>query len=206
MARIGISITKSVPFRNSVQEFSNVYYYENALAGQPSQSEAAALIDEVTATEKTFHSSAVTFVRGRCWSQQGSPGANEMIDQHNLSGTGSTTSDASMDRERAYLFRIRAGSDSRGNPVYLRKWFHAAGTFAGGPSPVAASVQANTAGFTQAQRDAMVNNMQTIGAIGGGSEPWKLCSKGGRFPTAGAGFGAHQFLEHHQLGDQWRAQ
>jgi hypothetical protein len=29
MARIGLSITKSVAFRNSTQEFSNVYYYNN---------------------------------------------------------------------------------------------------------------------------------------------------------------------------------
>lgn len=203
MARIGISITKSFPFRNSTQEFSNVYYYDNALGGT-TQAEAAALIDELTAFEKTIHTSNATFVRGRCWTQGGGPGSNEMIDQHNLSGTGSTTPDTSCDKERAYLFRIRAGVDGRGNPVYLRKWYHCNGSFPGGT--VSSSILANTSGFTQTQRDNMAANMQTIGGIGGGSEPYKICSKNGRFPTAGATWSAHAFLEHHQLGDQWRAQ
>ena len=204
MARIGISITKSVAFRNSTQEFSNVYYYEDAAGSLPDETAAGALIDELTAFEKTVHGSSVTFVRGRLWSQGGSPGSNNMILQKNLSGTGSLTPDSNVDRERAFLFRIRAGSDSRGNPVYLRKWFHACAVFPG--MSLSTTIMANTSSFSQGQRDAGVTAMQTIGAIGGGTEPWKLCSKAGRFPTAGQSWQAHAFLEHHQLGDQWRAQ
>jgi hypothetical protein len=203
MPRIGISITKSTAFRNSVQEFSNVYYYE--ITGTlPNQTEAAALIDELVTHEKSWHTTGATFVRGRCWSAGGSPGTNEMIDQHNLSGTGSVSADGSVDKERAYLFRIRAGNDSRGNPVYLRKWYHCNGIFPGAAT-LSTAIIANTAGFTQTQRDAMAGNVDTIAEIGA-LGVWVLCSKNGRLFGEGQNFQAHQFLEHHQFGDQWRAQ
>jgi hypothetical protein len=203
MPMIGISITKSTPFRNSVQEFSNVYYYQ--ITGTlPSESEAGPLIDELVTIEKSFHSSAVTFVRGRLWSAGGSPGTNEMINQHNLSGTGSIATEANLDKERAFLFRLRAGNDSRGNPVYLRKWYHSCGLFPGGGA-LTAGILANSTGFTQAQRDAMAANMNTIRDIGGAG-PWTLCAKSGRTPPDENNFQAHQFLEHHQFGNMWRAQ
>lgn len=203
MARIGISITKQVSFRNSTQEFSNVYYYDGLL-GLPSVSEAEALIDTAANREKTWHASSVTFIRGRLWSQVGTPSQNNMIAQKNLSGTGARTT-AAYDKERAFLFRLRAGVDTRGNPVYLRKWFHACGEFVAGQTP-ATSVIDNTTGFTQAQRDAQVAAMNSIGSIGSGGTLGTLCAKGGRQPTTGELWQAHQFLEHHQLGDQWRAQ
>lgn len=203
MPRIGLSITKSVSFRLSTQEFSNVYYYE--MLSLPDEAAAEALIDNMVAKEKTFHAAAVTFVRARLWSQIGTPAQNNMIKQKNLSGTGARTSDTGMDRERAYLFRLRAGNDSRGNPVYLRKWYHSCGSFVGTASPTS-SQQAGTAGFTQAERDSFVAQMQGIGDAAGSNGAPKLCAKGGRLPDAGAGWSAHQFFEHHQLGDQWRAQ
>lgn len=203
MARVGISITKSVAFRNSTQEFSNVYYYDGLLQA-PTVAEANALINEVANREKTFHSTIVTFVRGRCWVQTNDKATTEMISQINLSGTGARTF-VSMDKERAFLFRLRAGSDSRGNPVYLRKWFHACGQFVASQS-ISGNVLENSAGFTQAERDAQVAAMNSIGSVGSGSTLGTLCAKGGRQPTAGAQWSAHQFLEHHQLGDQWRAQ
>jgi hypothetical protein len=203
VARIGISITKSTPFRLSVQEFSNVYYYD--LTGVlPDEAEANNLIDELVTVEKTFHSNQATFVRARLWSAGGTPGSNNMISQKNLSGVGSAVGSGDMDKERAYLFRIRAGNDSRGNPVYLRKWYHTMGTFPGGPSPVT-GILSQTSGFTQAQRDAMAGNMDTVAEIGG-IGAWILCSKNGRLFDEGANFQAHQFLEHHQFGDMWRAQ
>ena len=203
MARIGISITKSFAFRNSTQEFSNVYYYQNSGA-LPDAAAADALIDELVTFEKTIHTNTTTFVRGRCWSQQGSPSTNNMISQKNLSGTGAVSPVANIDKERAFLFRIGAGFDSRGNKVYLRKWFHCNGAFAG-VTP-GSSVIENATGFTQTQRDTMAAAMNTVQAIGGGTEEWKLVSKAGRGLDSGSAFQAHQYLEHHQLGDMWRAQ
>lgn len=204
MTRIGISITKSVPFRNSVQEFSNVYYYDG-LSGDPDSAAASNLIDEVVNREKTFHATVVTFVRGRLWRQTGDKATTEMLHQKNLSGTGARQVQSSHDRERAYLFRLRAGVDSRGNPVYLRKYFHACGEFvaAGAPS---GSILDNSTGWSQAQRDAQVAQMNSIGGIGSGATQGVLCAKNGRLPTAGSTWTAHPFLEHHQLGDMWRAQ
>lgn len=204
MARIGVSITKSCTFRGAPQEFSNVYYYDG-LPSQPSENEATQIINTVANRERAWHALAVTFVRGRLWSQGGSPGSNEMISQVNLSGTGARTTDASIDRERAFLFRLRAGSDSRGRPVYLRKWFHACGQFVSGQS-INSNVAANISGWTQAERDAQVAAMNNIGQIADPPGVGTLTSKNGRTTSAGNPWQAHQYLEHHQLGDQWRAQ
>lgn len=203
MPRIGVSITKSVVFRLSTQEFTNVYYYE--ILTMPDSAAATTLINNLVSLEKTFHSTSVTFLRGRCWSQIGTAAQNEMIATVNLSGTGAATPDTSFDRERAFLFRLRAGVDSRGNPVYLRKYFHACGSFGSASLPSAAQVS-QTGGFTQVERDAQVTKMNGIGDANGSAGTPKLCSKVGRLPTAGSTWSAHQFLEHHQLGDQWRAQ
>jgi hypothetical protein len=202
MPRYGVSITKSVPFRNSVQEFSNVYYYEAAL--MPDAAKATTIINNLVTLEKTFHSTAVNFVRGRLWSQLGDKALNNMIQQSNLSGTGARPTATAMDYERAFLFRLRAGNDSRGNPVYLRKWYHACGAFNGTDVPTNAILQ-NTTGFSVAQRDAQVLQMQAIGDANGSPDVPKLCAKSGRLPDAGANFFAHAYLEHHQMGDMWRS-
>jgi hypothetical protein len=203
MPRVGVSITKSTAFRNSTQEFSNVYYYE--MVTTPSQAEADTIIDNLATYEKTFHASNVTFVRGRLWTQGGTPGTNNMITQKNLSGTGARTTVTGFDKERAFLFRLRAGNDSRGNPVSLRKWFHACGVFYSGQTTVSTALD-NTTGFNTSDRSAQVAAMNQIGDAVGSPGTMRLCSKNGRLPTAGETWQAHQFLEHHQLGDQWRAQ
>lgn len=203
MVRIGISITKSTPFRNSVQEFSNVYYYEG-YPDYPNVATAEGFIDTVSDREKQLHGTGVTFVRGRLWKQVGTPSANEMIAQKNLSGTGAQAPDTVWDKERAFLFRLRAGNDSRGNPVYLRKWYHSLSGLA--VVSITSAQHAQTAGFSTANRASLaglVDVMKTLGPVG---NQGNLCSKSGRPYGTGQNFEAHQFLEHHQLGDQWRAQ
>lgn len=202
MPRVGISITKTTPFRNSVQEFSNVYYYE--MLTLPDQAEAGTMIDNIVTKEKTLHSTQVTFLRGRLWSQLGSPGSNEMINQKNLSGTGSTSPITGMDKERAVLVRLRAGVDSRGNPVYLRKWFHCCGNF-GTAGAFATSSLDNTSSIAGAARTAIEADVAWIGNANGSAGTPRLCAKGGRLPDSGANWVAHLYLEHHQLGDMWRA-
>ena len=202
MARYGVSITKSVPFRDSVQEFSNVYYYEAGL--MPDSGKAATIIGNLVTLEKTFHATNVNFLRGRLWSQLGSPAQNNMINQVTLTGTGARPTGTAVDAERAYLFRLRAGSDSRGNPVYLRKWYHSCGAFVGTTVPSNSQLQ-NLTGFSVAERDAMVTQMQAIGDANGSPDAPKLCAKSGRLPDAGALFFAHKYFEHHQLGDMWRS-
>lgn len=206
MAHVGISITKSCTFRNSVQEFTNVYYYEDPAGGLPDTSEAQAMIDDLTVFEKGIHATVVTFVRGRLWSNTHDKATSEMILQTNLSGAGTNGSAiATLDRERAYLFRLRAGSDSRGNPVYFRKWYHTCGNGPGGVVPNSTVLQ-NVTGFSAGERATMEAAIPTVGDVGTGVEPWKLEAKSYRKATAGATWQAHQFLEHHQMGDMWRAQ
>lgn len=204
MPRIGVSITKSTPFRGSTQEFSNVYYYE--MAGLPSASAADTIIDNLTTLEKTFHSTVVTFVRGRVWSETGNKATSEMITQKNLSGTGARATLTGLDPERAFLFRLRAGTDSRGNPVFLRKWYHACGQFVAATALIGNSHMSQSTGFTSAEKTALVNAMNAIGDANGSANAPKLCAKGGRLPDVGATWAAHTWLEHHQLGDMWRAQ
>lgn len=203
MPRIGVSITKNTAFRNSVQEFSNVYYYE--VTSEPSAAQADTIIDNLTALEKTFHGSTVTFVRGRLWSAGQGAAGNNMISQKNLTGTGARAGSTGTDKERAWLFRLRAGVDSRGNPVYLRKWYHACAEFVVGQPPTTAVI-AQTSGWTAPERAAQVAAMNAIGDANGSPLAPKLCSKAGRLATPGEVWSAHQYLEHHQLGDMWRAQ
>jgi hypothetical protein len=205
MAHIGVSITKSTAFRSSVQEFSNVYYYEDPGGALPDQTEAGEIIDELTALEKGWHSTGVTFVRGRLWSNTHDKATSEMILQKNLSGTGSLAAVSGMDKERAYLFRLRAGVDSRGNPVYLRKWYHTCGNGPGNVVPNT-NVLANTAGFSTTERNTMAAAIPPVDVTAGGGQAWNLEAKSYRKPNSGAAWEAHQFLEHHQMGDQWRAQ
>lgn len=198
-----MSITKNTTFRNAVQEFSNVYYYD--VNNKPSITQADAFIDNLTSLEKTFHGTNVNFVRGRCWTETGNKVTNEMISQKNLSGTGARSPSTAPDKERAWLFRLRAGVDTRGNPVYLRKWYHACAEFVVSQG-VPSSITSNVSGWSNAERTAQVNAMNAIGNANGSPELPVLVAKSGRPPTGGANWEAHQFLEHHQLGDQWRAQ
>ena len=203
MPRIGVSITKSCAFRNSTQEFSNVYYYE--VVTTPSVAEANQIIDNIVTKEKTLHSTLVTFKKGRVWTQIGTPSQNEMITQKNLSGTGSGATVTSMDKERAFLVRLRAGNDSRGNPVYLRKWYHSIGQIFVGIN-LNSSILDNSTGISASDQTSIEASMNWIGDANGSPLAPKLCSKTGRLPDVGATWKSHQFLEHHQLGDQWRAQ
>lgn len=203
MARIGISITKEFAFRDNTQEFSNVYYYTNGAGGEPSEAQALALIDALTAQEKTWHAANVTFTFGRCWSAGGSPSANNMIAQKTLSGNGSLSQISTMDRERAFLFRWKAGTDSRGHQVFLRKWYHSCGPIPGTNSTNVTNVLGNTTGFATADRDAMALTISTVGTQSAGGGGWTLVAKTGRANTVAVPE-AHKYLEHHQVGDQWR--
>lgn len=204
MPIIGITVTKETAFRSSIQQFSNMYFYNNGVGLPPDAAEAEALLDELVVNEKTFHSNAVEFVYGRVWHQTLLAITSEMIFQKPLAGLGSASGASTLDRERAFLFRWRAGNDSRGQPVYLRKWYHSCGVFPGAVNPLGTGLLANTAGFSGAERTAMEANAQAVANLGGSPGPWDLCAKSGRgisgsvFPTA------HPFLEHHQMGDQWR--
>ena len=194
--QVGIQIVKKVLFRGVAQEFQNVYHYRlDTAVTAPDE----ALIDAIVSVESFLLSSDVTFVRGSVWSSGGAPLANEMRFQKDLVGGGNQIASAQMDRERAVLIRWPAGKDVRGRNVYLRKWFHSCGNAAA--QTISNGLLQNTAPWTDAQRSAIAteaNKLHTIHA-----DLWRLCAKNGRLPQGNAQ--CHPYLEHHQLGEQWRS-
>lgn len=193
--QVGIQVVKRTLFRGVQQEFSNQYHYRlDSAVTAP----AEALLDAVVAIERDFHSTDVTFVRGSVWSSGGSPSNNQMLFQKNLTGTGNQVTQSTQDKERAFLFRWKAGFDSRGRQVYLRKWFHAAGA-AAGVAPGNPVLQ-QTGGFSGADLTTLGTSANRLREIH--ADLWKLCGPTGRFTTAAAE--SHPYLEHHQLGEMWR--
>jgi hypothetical protein len=194
--QVGIQIVKKVLFRGVQQEFQNVYHYilDTAVTAPD-----AALIDAIVAIERDFHSTDVTFVRGSIWSSGGSPGQNQMRFQKDLTGAGNQGPHTSLDRERSVLIRWPAGKDKRGRNVYLRKFFHSCGSFAG--VGFTGSQLQNVSPFSSTDRGTMASSANRLKQIH--AELWNLCAESGRRPSGDAQ--AHEYLEHHQLGDQWRA-
>jgi hypothetical protein len=199
VGQISIAITKRVAFRDATQEFQNVYTY-GSLDINPSAGVASDLIDEVTTKEKAFHGTNVSFVYGRCWSSGGTKAENQMITEKPLTGTGGTTPNASMDRERAFLVQWDAGIDTLGRKVRLKKWYHSCGAF--GSVAVSGTVLTGETGLTSGQRSTISGLADALTRIGT-ALVWGLKAESGRERDGGAPV-AHRYLEHHQLGDQWR--
>ena len=201
MTRFGVNVLKRFTFRGGTQHFGNTYYYDDPL-GTPGLTTLEALVDDIVAKEKAKHSAQITFVKGRLWTQIGTPSQNQMLVDKNLSGTGSATHLTGLDRERAYLVRFRAGVDSLGRPVYLRKWWHLSANIGGGS--VTANQEEQLDELSTASRDGVVAFADSIKQITVGSpaRTFSLVSKNGR--AIDGATTAHRYLEHHQVGDEWR--
>src|SRR5215203_4509306 len=196
----GVAITKSVSFRGVAQEFGNTYYYQTPLPALDSVLDS--LIDNLVTKEKAMHGTSISFVRAKCWSAGGSKADNQMRVQKTLSGAGTQGAPPSNgDVERAFLVRFRAGNDSRGNPVYLRKWWHLDVASIGGTAISSGTLQ-NTAQLTSGQRDAIVALADPFKSITALPQNFDLVGPTGR-DISGATV-AHPYLEHHQLGEMWR--
>lgn len=193
----GVAITKSCSFRGVQQEFTNVYYYNGVGL---TNATATTLANQVKALEVPFHSLDVTFVRYKVWNNSAIPSQNNMIAQGNLSGTGNQVVLTTMDRERAVLIRWPAGFDSRGHPVFLRKWYHSCGQFSG-VGFTNPQLQ-NTAGLTTTERNSIAGAADNVRSEVVGPDTYDLSGPFGRANTGPAQ--CHQYLEHHQLGDMWR--
>ncbi len=194
----GFSVLKRMAFRTSTQEFQNVYYYQHdAPLGS---GDADTVLNSIVETEKKLHSSAVSFVYGRVWQAGGTPLTNIMVHQKPLTGTGSFATDAGFDRERAFLVRWPAGKDIRGKPVFLRKWYHSCGWPLG--TTVTDGKKANTDALTDADRQAIADIANEGRVRNTVLQGFTLCAASGRINNGPAE--CHRFLEHHQLGDQWR--
>lgn len=199
MGRIGVSIVKRCNFRGSTQEFSNHYFY-NGPDTMPDNAAAGAIIDEIVVTEKALHSNAVSFIMGRLWSAGGTPAQNVMILEKPLAGIGGGALITGFDPERAVLVRWPAGIDIRGRPVYLRKWYHSFGNCAG--VIFQAGMLDQSAQIGAANKTTIQNKVAENGVVGATSQ-WSLCAPNGR-NFDGNQPQCHDYLEHHQFGEQWR--
>lgn len=208
MSRFGVQLEKSLSFRGATQPFSNTYYYEMAAANSPPDATgviatANALLDALIPIERAQHSTAVAYVMGRVWSADGPKADRQMIVQRALSGTGGLSqTPTSLDRERAFLIRFRAGNDTRGRPVYLRKWFHLT-VSAIASNSITSTMHEQTAQLTTPIRTALEAFGDSFKNITPGAGPVAhLVGPTGREITGGTQ--AHPYLEHHQLGEAWR--
>lgn len=196
MGRIGVSIEKEISFRGANQPTANVYYYR--VAGNPPY-QLEPVVDEIVTIEKNLHSTAVVFKYARVWSADGGPAQNTMLFEKPLTGTGVGSVIGEMDRERAVLFQWPAGKSVTGKPVKLRKWFHSCGNCA--TVTFSAGELQNTTALSDAKRNTIATEANKLRLIGPVDE-WMLVSSKGREHT-GPGE-CHKWLEHHQLGNQWR--
>jgi hypothetical protein len=196
--RIGVTITKDTLFRGVQQEFHNTYHFT---LGTAITAPSEAIIDELVTSEKKLHSLNVNFKRAQVWSAGGTKAQNQMLFQKNLTGTGAGGTDASMDKERAVLVQWKAGFDTRGKQVYLRKWYHSCGNPVGTTMAGTTGVLANTAAISDANRATIAAAAEETAEVGTG-DFWSLCAASGREATDPAT--CHKYLEHHQLGDMWR--
>jgi hypothetical protein len=200
MARYGLNVLKRFTYRGGVQHFGNTYYYETPIAAGDTAA-LNALADEVVAKEKAMFSTAVTFVQARLWSAGGGPASNNMIVDKALTGTGAAGANTFMPREMAFLVRFRAGNDSRGRPVYLRKWWHLDIAALAGTGITNPELQ-NTAELAAAKRTALETFADSIKTLSPSGQTATLVAKSGR--QIDGATTAHRFLEHRQLGDEWR--
>lgn len=202
MPDYGISIEKKVSFRGFQQPFANVYYYRAATVPVTSTAILEAFLDTLVAKEKAIHSSDVSFTRGRVWNtNSGSQSGNQMRVDKTLSGVGACGGDSTMDRERAILVFWDAGLSSTNKPVKLRKWYHVCGKLPNASFFSDASKQ-NTAKLTSTEKTSLSNALTNLRVITQGVDNFELIAKSGRQATDPMKI--HDYLEHHQLGDQWR--
>jgi hypothetical protein len=200
---VGVSIEKAFSFRGGTQPFANVYYFEGAVTIEATTA-LTALVDKIVAKEKERFSTEVSFVRGRCWKADGTKAENVMIVDKALSGTGALSPSLNLDRERAFLVRYRAGVDSLGRPVYLRKFWHFdSSTFFS--DSITNDQLKNKTTLSQTARTAFEGFADFFKVISdgvAGLPNMNLVSKKGRAITGGTQ--GHPFIEHRQLGDEWR--
>lgn len=202
MPRYGFSVEKSTLFRGVQQPFANVYYYDAPAVAVTAISDLETALNQIVDKEKEFHATTVNFKRGRVWNTaSGSQQGNQMRVDKALSGTGARANVDFMDRERAVLLRIPAGFNVRGKPVYLRKWYHTCAHPEG--TAIGNAVHGNTDTIPVAGRtyyEGKLNDIQELELLT--QAQFFMCAQSGRQTTGEPQ--CHQYLEHHQLGDQWR--
>ena len=197
MATIGVSITKSCPWRGGVAEFSNVYHYNRATPPE-SGAEAQAIINAVRELERPVHAVEVKFLRAKIWGPTGvGAGASLMIDDAVWTGiAGLAASTTGFYKELAYLIQWPLGRyGSRNRRQYLRKWLHTCsslGATVGQQDGSSVITPVPTALATY------ITSAASLTVTGSTESPLELVSESGKLPVSPGSM--YPFLEHHQFG------
>lgn len=193
MAVFAISITKSVPWRGQVEEFSNVYHY-NTLAIEEFADGAA--IDELVAAERPVFANTITFRLARTWGPIGQGQAASVTRVvRDLTGPGTASSASDMYVECATLIEWPLGRyGSRNRRQFLRKWLHARHQPDGAPVGWLNGTVLHP-GIAGAEL-AYVNRVTSLDPPGIDG-PYELCSPGGQTPIGPATI--YPYLEHRQF-------
>lgn len=153
MVRVGVALTKQFPYRNTQEEFTNVFTYEVPTADIAT---AQNLVAALLAHEKANHASIVKFTKSRVWTTGGTPAENVTIYISDLADFGTLGEDPGMHAQACYEVQWKTDRPSAtGKPVYLRKYLRSfatyastgltAGVYAGStplPTPIKTALQA----------------------------------------------------------------
>lgn len=197
MAVFALSITKRIAYRGGQQEFSNVYHYKTLSVEAFNDNN---VMDDIIGAEREIHSNEVTFVVARTWGPTDGPASASVTRViRDLSGVGTHTPDPNFPRENAFLVSWPLGRyGSRNRPQFLRKWVHSM------TAPGLAPATANNGGVAITTFPSRLPTYITdvTEADNGVGDVLPLCSASGKVPI-GPGV-AYRFLEHRELGNQWR--
>lgn len=191
--RVKLTVTKETAFQGNIDEFSNVYTYEDVAADDASLN---ALADAVVAAEKTVFAQDVNFRRVRIWNI-GGLGPSTMQLTKDLTGSGAVQPSTGMYRECAIMVRFKLAPrvalfPTTNNPArrispYLRKFLHT-GALHGYDAPGNGPGTVPVAGSTLPQYAATIREPRP-GIF--------LCNDAGEKPADAATFS--RYLEHRQF-------
>lgn len=188
-----VSVLKEIPYRDTTEEFSNVYQYGGA---NPPEGDRAAFMSAVANEEKGIMSQLVTFLEARMWEIGGTAAENDSLGIVDLSGTGSLGTVLQMPPEAAVLVQARSSRESiDSRPVYFRKWWHGIGSV-GAVNFSGAQVQ-NQDPLTTVQKDALVAAFGRLAAITVAGVEYVMQSTNGGVVQLPAT--AYDWVEHRQF-------
>lgn len=178
MAQARVVITKALPFRGGLEEFSNGYWLTTSGSGL-SSADWADLIQSLVDVEKALHSGLVQFIRGT-----GADGRGPIAHLRTLTGNGLAGGTNKLHPEVCVLCQATI---SRGH--YLAKYFHV-GALGSAPST------GDGAGFEQVSAHWTTNLPKLTNGLGlhGGAQ---VCNEAGATP--GGNFQIDDYLRVHQF-------
>ncbi len=118
---LGVSVTKSVQWRNATEEFTNVWHFDTAV-----DMTSQALANNVVSSERGFFGANVNFKKVQVWGPtDGTKQQSQMLLQQDLTGSGSGGTSTVCALETSAVVSWDTGrKNTRGGRIFLRKYLH----------------------------------------------------------------------------------